>query len=722
MASRASAGDERAGDGGNAGVAAPDGGRYADGGAVEGRDSGAVVVASPYGLDERPANPTCVAPEPPPAGELDLRLDRVFEDAGDFDQPIYYLEKNGRSYVVEKPGRVRTFTGSGTDASTFVDIRSLVDDGPGEAGLLGMAFDPNFDDNGFVYLSYTTQDGGLTSHISRFVSRDGGLTLDPAPRVLLRQPQFAGNHNGGWIGFGPDDYLYIAFGDGGGGGDPRDHGQNPRTFLGSILRIDVSAGDPYRIPSDNPFADGNGGAPEVFAWGVRNPWRVSFDRLTGDLWGGDVGQGELEEVDLFILGGNYGWNIREGDRCFRGGGCDTDGLIDPVTVYGRGDGRSITGGYVYRGSELPELLGSYVFGDFASGRIWGLFEDEEGNYERRRLLDTSRSIASFGEDEAGELYLVDIGGAIFRFASDEDRAPSDFPQRLSETGCMNATDPSRPGPMLIPYAPSAPLWSDGATKERWFAIPDDTVIELDDDGDFLFPAGTVLVKQFRRDGRLLETRSYLHHRDGGWAGYTYRWNDDQTDALLLPGAGAVEVGDNRWDIPSRTECQQCHTEAANRSLGLELAQLNAAFTYPTGRRANQLATLEHIGVLGDLPAELPTLPPYEDSMAEEVRRARGYLHSNCSNCHRPGAPGRGDLDLRYFVPLQETGVCDEPELDDFDLDDARVVAPGASERSVLLHRMLDLGAGRMPPVGSRRVDPEGTGLIESWIRNLESCP
>ena len=234
--------------------------------------------------------------------------------------------------------------------------------------------------------------------------------------MTLDQP-FA-NHNGGQVGFGPDGFLYIGFGDGGAGGDPRGNGQNTNTLLGAMLRIDVNRGDPYAIPPDNPFAAG-GGRPEISAWGLRNPWRWSFDAATGELWAGDVGQNQVEEIDIIVKGGNYGWNMREGSSPFRGGRRPGADLIGPVAEYSHSFGCSVTGGYVYRGTEIPALAGTYVFGDYCSGRLWGLAPDGSGGRAMAPLLREDINPSSFGEALDGRLFVVDLGGALFQIVAAE---------------------------------------------------------------------------------------------------------------------------------------------------------------------------------------------------------------------------------------------------------------------------------------------------------------
>ncbi|MBI5442936.1 MAG: PQQ-dependent sugar dehydrogenase [Deltaproteobacteria bacterium] len=344
-----------------------------------------------------------------------------------FERPVALVQAPGdpgRWFVVEKAGRVRWFESdpAAGRASLVADISSRVESGPSEAGLLGMAFHPRFAQNGYVFLSYTAPGDGnppLVSRISRFTSPDGGNALYPASEVvILSIDQPYTNHNGGGIGFGPDGYLYAGYGDGGSGGDPHRNGQNPRTLLGKMLRIDVDRGSPYAIPPDNPYARG-GGRPEIFALGLRNPWRWSFDRETRELWVADVGQHQWEEVDRVERGGNYGWNIREGAHCFRAKRCKTAGLIDPVAEYSHKDGFSITGGYVYRGKANPELRGFYVYADYGSGKVWG-FPVSEQTPKPRLLLETDLRPSSFAEDSSGELYLLDYaGGRVYRFVKAE---------------------------------------------------------------------------------------------------------------------------------------------------------------------------------------------------------------------------------------------------------------------------------------------------------------
>jgi glucose/arabinose dehydrogenase len=315
----------------------------------------------------------------------------------------------GRFYVLEKGGVVKVTDAAG-NATVFADLRSRIN-AAGEGGLLGMAFHPAFADNRAVFFSFTspspTSPANMRSVIARGKATADGLTLDPASlTVVLAFDQPFSNHNGGNIAFGPDGMLYAGYGDGGSGGDPQQNGQKKTTLLGKMLRLDVDRGTPYAIPDTNPFADGNEGRPEIFALGLRNPWRWSFDRTTGDLWVGDVGQGAWEEVDKVVLGGNYGWGLREGKHCFGASPCATLGT-DPVIEYGRSDGKSITGGFVYRGQAIPSLAGEYLYGDFLSGKVWSVPSETAATETPRHVL-TVRSLSSFAEDLAGELYVINL--------------------------------------------------------------------------------------------------------------------------------------------------------------------------------------------------------------------------------------------------------------------------------------------------------------------------
>jgi glucose/arabinose dehydrogenase len=340
--------------------------------------------------------------------------------ASDLDQPVQVVapdDGSDRLFVVEQTGRIRIVRDGQVVPDPFLDISDLVDC-CGERGLLSVAFHPNYADNGLFFVNYTDTDGDTM--VARYhVSADDPDLADPASaETVLTVDQPASNHNGGLLLFGPNDgYLYIGFGDGGGGNGQ--NGQDPSTLLGKMLRIDVdgtSDDRPYAIPPDNPFIGQPGARPEIWALGLRNPWRFSFDRATGDLWIGDVGSGTYEEINYQPAtssgGENYGWNLIEGTDCRAEDGCDD--LIAPVAGFDHGDGCVVTGGYVYRGATITMLDGTYLFADYCSGKVWGLVQDGDDGWTALGPVETGLRISSFGEDLAGELYLTDLQGAVYR--------------------------------------------------------------------------------------------------------------------------------------------------------------------------------------------------------------------------------------------------------------------------------------------------------------------
>lgn len=335
-----------------------------------------------------------------------------FQSAKDGSNRVFIGEKGGAILVVDN-------NSNATESNVFLDLRGTISTSS-EQGLLGFSFHPNFNNNGYVYVSYTPSES--LSVISRFtVSSTNENSVDLSTElVVIEIPQPATNHNGGQIAFGPDGYLYMAMGDGGGSGDPDNNAQNRANLLGNILRIDVDnteSGLNYAIPPENPFTSNTSVRDEIYAYGFRNPWRMSFDTVTGKLWAGDVGQNEIEEIDVVEIGGNYGWKLYEGTSCFSGD-CDDAGLIAPIFEYEQSNGdRSITGGYVYHGDALNSLQGKYIYGDFVSGRIWALDEDGSTN---ELLLESDLNIASFGTDASQELYLCAFDGNIYKFVVEEN--------------------------------------------------------------------------------------------------------------------------------------------------------------------------------------------------------------------------------------------------------------------------------------------------------------
>lgn len=667
----------------------------------------------------RPSNATCFAGAAPSEG-LGITTTPAFPGVS-FSLPIALLQAPDASdwYVGERSGRILRFADDASvtsdDVVVFADLRDRVDDGDSETGLLGVAFAPDYATSRQVFVSYTGASGGrYQSTISRFDVIDGVVDGSSELRIL-RFPQPAWNHNGGDIHFGPDGMLYASFGDGGGAGDTYGHGQNADTIFGTIVRLDVSAATvatPYRVPADNPFV-GGGGAPEIWAWGLRNPWRFAFGDTVEELWVADVGQNAWEEVNLVRGGGNYGWPVYEGFHCYASNpSCGLLAAEDPVVEYSHAEGRSITGGVVVDSAELPTLDGAFIFGDFVSGTIWAVHSNGSGGWERHLVTRTALGLSSFGEAHDGRVFALDyFGGGVHELVPDLES--SEGPAfLLSETGCVDPSNPWEPAAGTIPYGLRAPFWSDGAEKTRWFALPDGASVEVGADGDMEFPIGSVLAKRFELDGERVETRLLVRHDDGTWAGYSYRWNEAQDDAQLLPAGGSREVGGTTWSFPSRAECLSCHTAAAGRALGPEVDQFHGVSDLPLAGVADQLATFRDAGVVsGAAVAAVPMADVHDDASLDV--RARSWLHSNCAMCHQPDGPGRADFDVR--LRTEDIGLCDVVARDGLGVDGALLIDGVDADASVLVQRIDTRGASMMPPLGSNVVDSDGVALIRAWI-------
>ncbi|MCA9000425.1 MAG: PQQ-dependent sugar dehydrogenase [Planctomycetes bacterium] len=369
-----------------------------------------------------PVAAACAQEQAPSPIEPSVQLERAFPNL-EFDKPLFLTpagDGTPRLFVIEKKGVIRVFQDDQEtkDTQVFLDISERVSLKGNEEGLLGIAFHPKYKENGYFYLHYSSSKNDRMGTLAEFrVHPEDPNKADPSyERILIEVEQPWRNHNGGMIAFGPDGYLYWALGDGGAADDPHGNGQNLKTLLGSILRIDVSSrtGElPYGIPADNPFvSEPEGARGEIWAFGLRNAWRFSFDRETGELWAGDVGQNRWEEIDLVTKGGNYGWNVREGfDPFYKKAEISHGMAIEPIAVYGRREGVSITGGYVYRGSRFPELRGSYFYGDYTTGNIWRITKNEHGTYHNAIAQEKSGCvIGSFAEDAKGEIYVLNYGG------------------------------------------------------------------------------------------------------------------------------------------------------------------------------------------------------------------------------------------------------------------------------------------------------------------------
>ena len=726
------------------------------------------AVLNPPGLDARVANPTCRAParpSPPSTGALALRP--LFPNlstggGGPFGNQAPIVARRVRMpggewlwFVGLRNGRVfqiADVAASSPPARNLIDpmVPDSRDLAIGEEGFLGLAFDPALaTDPARAHVYYVRAQYGSVSLWRADVSRDPSGIYVTSGAVQVLSAGAGGHHYGGDVLFGPDGYLYLSIGEDEIGARTR----NPGNLRGKILRLDVHAAAPlpgklYGIPADNPYRLDAGGqpnpacfesgaaqlpdaghaCPEVWARGFRNPFRFSFDRQGGALWVGDVGA-DHEEIDLVSRDGDHGWSTQEGTTSPGGG------ITPAVAELPRGGpscaGNAIIGGFVYRGSALPGLVGAYVTADNGNGTIYVLDQPYGARTLRVGVAASCAQFnpASFTEDEHGELYVVALnpgrGLGVFQLVGSSSGPPTTGgpPALLSATGCVQAGTPAEPIAAAVPYDVAADLWADGLTKRRWMILPDGTTITAAGDGDWSFPIGTVLVKEFSWGGRRIETRLLVRHDDGDWAGYAYVWNAAQTDADLITDAQPVDLGDGGppWIVPGRADCLACHTTAKGRSLGLETRQLNHAFVYPGGRRANQLVTLASLGLLAAGyadPRAYGSFPHPADATAPIAARARAYLHANCSHCH----PAAGaNHDLLVDTPLPSMLGCDVAATPPFGAG-TLLVAPGNPAQSVLALRMKSTAAAtRMPRLGSSRVDGVGTALVDAWIAGLSGC-
>ncbi len=692
------------------------------------------------GLANRPANKTCLAPAPVGSGTTSISWSAVFPSLPNISQATNLIQApddNANWYALRQSGIVVRFPNqaSANALASVLNIEDRVEFNGGETGLLGIAFHPQFASNRYVYFYYMglNASNDLESRIARYQFSTNGTIDKNSELILLRFDQPYSNHNGGQLAFGKDGFLYISSGDGGSGGDPQQNGQNKNNLLGKILRINVDltgGGKNYGIPVDNPFSS-SGGSPEIWAYGLRNPWRFSFDAETGELWAGDVGQGDWEEINLITGGGNYGWGDMEGDSCYSGRpNCSTTNKIKPVLSISHNTGVcSVIGGFVYRGTQYPAAYGKYFFTDYCLNTMQSITRNGDSSISVNSHGNVPVDIVSFAQDNQGELYAIGQSGAGSQIvklqATGGERVPGTMAQRLSATGCVDASNPKLPATAMIPYHVENQLWSDSTEKERYLSVPDNHKIELAANGDFLFPVGSVLMKHFKLGDQFIETRLFTRG-ELGWQGFSYEWRDDQTDANLLSDAKEKTINGIQWQYPSAGQCLICHTQVANFSLGLETAQLNSAMRYPASNvTANQLDTLTHIQLFSSAPTtaqKAEKLFSLTDTNATVAQRARSYLHSNCAGCHSPNGPTPTNLDLRFTTALSATNACNSlPLVGDLGIANARLIVPGEPARSIVLERMKRRDSSQMPPLATHLVDAAAAQVVNDWIAGLMNC-
>ncbi|MAS94834.1 MAG: hypothetical protein CMO55_16675 [Verrucomicrobiales bacterium] len=712
-----------------------------------------------------------------------------------FIDPVQMIPVPGTNelLVVEKNGRLAVFENdpATTSKTVLFNISSNVESSH-DSGMVGAAFHPEFGqvdspnrDYIFVYYRYTpnpAEKNRAYCRLSRFTWRHGTNSIDTSSEfVLINQYDRHNWHNGGGLFFGPDGFLYLSIGDEGGANDQYNTGQKINVgLLAGILRIDVDQ-DPtrshpirrqpqnpsnppfgwpnsysqgYYIPNDNPWQSANGSNLEEFwAIGSRSPHRMTQDPVTGRIWLGDVGQGSREEISLVVKGANLQWPYREGD--ISGPKSKPSNLIGtdqpPVWAYGRGLGGCVIGGYVYRGSEHPDLYGKYIMGDHNNNKIRALTYTPGEAPQIEDLVTMTRTgpgpkngLGSFGIDADNEVYILSLagtdkdGGVIYKFGRTGSGIPEP-PSTLSATGAFSDLASLTPRSGVMPYDLVQPLWSDGADKKRWIAIPNDGTpdtaaekIQFSENEPWTFPIGTVLIKHFEISGRRLETRFFVHGSDGKYFGFTYKWRPDNSDADLLPGPPVEETIDLgggesvEWHFPGRTECFICHTDAAKTVLGPKTRHLNREIFYPTtGRAANQLLTLSELGFF-DTTLAPPAISTFltsanvNDTTESLDRRARAYLDINCSQCHRPNGPTQAQFDARLTVPPNFQNIINVEPTNPLTLADPKLVEPDNVLNSILHIRMSSLdGCCAMPPLAKNAIDTDAVNTVAEWIRSLD---
>lgn len=688
-------------------------------------------------------------PEPPPA----YRLLPIGEPP--LKNPVHIIASPHKDeiWITELCGRILSL------ATPYSDSPEIIAELEGE--VWSLAFHPDFEKNGRLFATMvkgeTTSREHVVSVIELAYDLDRSRMKDAVPRTLL---SFRGyGHVGGALEFGRDGLLYIATGDSGnseGTGAGYETGQDLSDLLGAILRIDVDHTEPgreYGIPADNPFVNQTNARPEIWAYGLRNPWKMTRD-LSGDrFWVADVGEESWESVFLVSRGDNCGWPLYEGSHPFR-----LEGLrgptpaIPPVLEHSHSQMQAIVGGRIIENCRFPELNGTYLYGEHATGAVFAARRGQQPKEYAATLLAKSRFLLTgFCIDRAGEILAITLDGKLCRLEPHTSpKNPTEFPQRLSESGLFESLTYYRLKGDLVPYDVNSPLYSDGASKERHFYLPPGENIEFSVRHCWVFPDQTLFVKTFSVEAesapgqrRRIETR-FLHYSGGDWNGYSYRWNSEQTDAELVSADGdtfeysvsgssnaAAEV--RQWRFPSRVECMMCHTMGAAYVLGVNTAQLNRPTKW-NGHQINQIELFESLGLFTKpLPrlshmkgllhsSAAHTWPCLVDPLNPAVSlesRARSYLHANCAHCHRYLGGGNSSMWLNYDAKPDEMRLMDvEPLHGSWGLDGARIVAPGSPDRSVLLHRMNSLGRERMPRIGSRVIDQEGVQLIRDWISNI----
>ena len=716
-----------------------------------------------------------------------------------FDSPLTFAMHPYQNKVIvgQRDGKIFWFNkqDQATTKNLIVDLSDevgVVWDG----GFLGLAIHPEFGLNGrnYFYTYYTTKDQHGNDFPNSYTTQNCDNeeywgnhlmlvrfevdpdTLEVVPQsqtTLIKIRMYGTSHRGGGLLFGQDGFLYLTTGDQTAFRKSQDIVNN---LDGGVLRLDVNkdpakshppvknmpddhgfadelTGNEYWIPNDNPFLSPAGdNFEEYYTMGHRNPHRMTMDMHSGALYIGEVGGVKHEEVNLVKKGSNYGWPVYEG--LAKDNACGDDQLFnnmdheEPLVAFPRSDANSLTGGYVYQGTEIPDLIGKYICADYGNGEeIWAV-DTETGTYELLGNFEPS-NIISFGQDHEGEIYILKQGVSTLYKLSQTTAHTGEIPQFLSQTGAFEDLNALTPAAALVAYDLIQPFWSDNAIKKRWMVIPNNGThdengeqIGFSENDPWQFPEGAVLIKHFElpvddanpNHTKRIETRFSIKGEDGKFYFVTYKWNEAQTDAELLSTAFDEDIqiqtgnGESRiqtWHYPSRTECFSCHNASSDGTLGARTRYLNKAFTYEeTGITSNQLLTLSSLGILNteineaNLPGFL-SASSLKDAEATLDEKARSYLDVNCAYCHRPGTGNRAEFDLRLINSLEETHLLTAGIITSLGIEGEQILVPGDASKSLLFQRLLTLDENiMMPPLSKKVIDTEGLAVIEAWINAM----
>lgn len=746
-----------------------------------GGTSAPATVTVNFSNNLRLTNNALNVPASPPATAYQL----LTAYAG-FNSPLCLAtppSETNRLFVCEKGGLLKVITNLAANAAiTFLDLPAVLTargealSTGGEQGLLGLAFHPSFPASNYFYLYYSVTTNGTTyERVSRFtVSASSSNAANTASEVILfQQADSANNHNGGDLHFGPDGYLYISLGDGGDQNDTQGHAQKINDgFYAGLARIDVdrrpgsvepnhlagvmlySGAAAYAIPPGNPYLgatsfngstfSSNSVRTEMWALGLRNPWRFSFDSATSNLWCGNVGQNMYEGVYIVTNKQNCGWAFYEQNHngpkigSAPGGFTYTHPIFEYVHGTGTMQGSCVTGGLIYRGSRISALVGAYIFCDYVSGNIWSLtYTNAIATVNR---IAGQANIVAFGTDPSnGDVLMANIAsGEILRLTS--GTVAGTFPVNLSDTGLFADLADLSPSPGLVNYSVNLPFWSDYAVKSRWFIIPDATsTMTWSRDGLWTFPTNQIWVKHFDMEmergnpatKRRLETRLLVRNASGVY-GVSYQWNAAQTDATLVPDAGSdfdlsiTNSGTNytqHWHIPTRAECLSCHQPQGGFALSSNTRQLNRTNTMGN-LSGNQIELLQAAGYFANPPEPVNTLPHHVasgDTGFPLETRVRSYLDVNCSYCHRPGGSGGGTWDGRATTALYSAGIINGPAVNNGGNPANRYIVPSDTLHSIILNRIaVTNGFTRMPPLASSELDPADIALVTQWVQSFDT--